>query len=278
VGRWIGPGASLAGLVALGAMQAGELPYGLRLARDERVRIAVRVVAPDAAGRPPIGGAFDLDPAGVGALTLEAPWPAPGAVARLTLRAERLPAPAGTAHRLVLEADVGAGGTPAGRARRELAFDEETTVLFEIARSGDRPLTLAVTAEASTEQVLTAEPPAGAPVRLGLDIQWVEQGQAVSLETNQLNTLVGEAVSYAFHLGGPGAERAAQLRLLPAMLLGGVLQMEVEINATMPGPEGRVLATSRRERWISSDGATSTLSLESGEPARGFRFLVTPHF
>jgi len=265
-------------LLAPGAVSAGDLPYGLRLVRDERVRVEVRVVAPVHPGRPPAGGALDVPSTGPASLVLDPGWPTAGSASRLELRVGRLPPLPGAAHRLELAAELAGGEQVPLRARREMLFDEETTVLFEVARAGDVPLTLAVTAEASSEQALSAEVPAGPPVRLLLEIQWVEQGQAVSLETNQLDTLVGQAVSYAFRLGDPGAERAAQLRLFPALLVGGVLQIEIEINATMPGPDGRVQATSRRERWLSSAGTTSTLSLAAGEPARGFRFQVTPRF
>ena len=48
--------------------------------------------------------------------------------------------------------------------------------------------------------------------------------------------------------------------------------------ATLPDTEQGVMLMSRKEQWLATRGATSSLTLETGEPPRGYRFLVTPYF
>ena len=43
-------------------------------------------------------------------------------------------------------------------------------------------------------------------------------------------------------------------------------------------PRRVMILVSRQEQWLSTKGTTSTLSLASGEPPTGFRFVVTPRF
>jgi hypothetical protein len=99
-----------------------------------------------------------------------------------------------------------------------------------------------------------------------------------SLETNRLSTFVGEPVSYSFRLGSPGQAESAQLTLTPQQILGDVVRVEVDVTATLPGAQEEPLLVSRTEQWVTSRGASSTISLATGEPPSGYRFVVTPRF
>jgi hypothetical protein len=111
-----------------------------------------------------------------------------------------------------------------------------------------------------------------------VEIQWVERGQPVTLETNTLNSFVGQPVSYAFRLGATGEAEALSLKLHPARRVGEALRVEVDVSGTLPGSDGDLQVVARKEQWFSTSGAPSTLSLAEGDPPTGFRFLVTPSF
>ncbi len=107
---------------------------------------------------------------------------------------------------------------------------------------------------------------------------WNGYCNCLTLEKDQLQTFVGQPVTYSFRLGQPGEAESGSVRLLPAQLVGDTLRIEVEMSGTLPDGEGSVAVISRTEQWLSSSGATSSLALETGEPPRGFRFRVTPRF
>jgi hypothetical protein len=205
-------------------------------------------------------------------------WPDPGRPSRLRLEATRRLSATGQTVRIESELTP-AGGGAATSARKEIAFTSDTvTALFEVARDGDRVLTLAVEGELTHRRRYAAYPVVGAPVQFRVDVEWIEQGRAVTLETNRLNTFVGQSVGYSFRLGEIGEAEAASVRLLPVRLLGDTLRIEVELSGMLPDPERGLVAVSRREQWLSTQGTTSELSLADGDPPTGFRFLVTPLF
>jgi len=162
-------------------------------------------------------------------------------------------------------------------AARGIAFDDETTALFEVYRYGERSLTLAIKATATTEMVVAAKRSPGSQVRFRLEIVKVLDGREASLEDNYMNTLVGESITYAFRLSDrPGAE-AVSIVMTPLKLHANIAEIDVEITGKMTLNE-EVILVSRTEHWIASRGATSTLAFESGEPPSGYRFRITARF
>jgi hypothetical protein len=250
----------------------------IHLSEHERIVLEIRVLTAETVEEPEGGFALEVEEASPAELDLRVLWPDPRVPRRLKLRAERALTAAGHVVRLASELQRG-DGTVTARAKRDITFfSETTTALFEVARVGDRVLTLAVAGELTRETTYTARPVVGTPVQFQLDIEWVEQGSAVTLETNHLSTFVGQSVSYSFRLGEIGEAESASVRLLPARILGDTVRIEVDVTGTLPDPEGGVVMVSRQEQWLSTRGTTSTLSLASGEPPTGFRFVVTPRF
>jgi len=206
-----------------------------------------------------------------GLLTLA--WPDGESRSRLRLSAKRGTPGASLAHAIDVDAELTLPDGLVVHAAHHAEFDETGTGLFEVYRLGDRSLTLVVEAAAEIETVFSRHPEVGAPVRFVLEIQRVEEGRVIVLESNELRTLLGEPVSYSFRLGRDRSVHAVEIRIAPVRLTGALLETEIDISGRLPGEEGPWLA-SRRERWIASRGAASTIALESGEPPTGYRFVV----
>lgn len=218
-----------------------------------------------------------VDPLDGGETTFTLAWPDPQSATRLTLRAVQSP-PSGTMeHAVDLEAELTLSAGRTVRSHRRIELDDQATALYEVYRQGDRPLTLVIEAEASQETVIARHPHVGAPVRFLLEIQRVEQGKVISLETNQLQAFEGQSVFYEFQLGDSPDAEAARVSLNPLRVNGSIVEIEVETGGKLPG-EGGLMVIGRRERWVASRGSTSTLAFESGDPPNGYRFLVTPFF
>jgi len=211
-------------------------------------------------------------------LELHVLWPDADRPSRLKLSATRSLTTAG--ERVQLAADLFApDGRRSSQATREILLtSESTTALFEIARENNRVLTLAIDAELSQETFYTAHPVIGAPVQFELEIQWVDQGQPVTLETNRLSSFVGQSVSYSFKLGETGEAESVDLRLMPARIVGDTVHIEVDVSGTLPDGDDAVAMVGRQEQWLATRNTTSALSLAEGEPPTGFVFLVTPRF
>jgi hypothetical protein len=204
-------------------------------------------------------------------------WPDKTSKSDLRLRAEQVPAASNRDHAVDLKVEL---TLPSGRtvlSQRRIELDDRATVLFEVYRHEERPLTLVIEAESSEETVISKHPVVGAPVRFMLEIQRVEQGRTISLETNTLQAFEGQAVSYSFRLGSTPEADAARVSLRPLRVSGAIVEIEVETEGKLPSEDG-LLVVGRRERWIASRGTTSTLAFESGEPPTGYRFLVTADF
>jgi len=220
---------------------------------------------------------LDLDPDGRATLELALLWPDAESRCDIRLEARDRSGGPGAPHlvELVTETRLADGTTT--RRERRISVSESSTVLFEVARVGDQVLTLGIETEIVTEPFLRGRPVAGAPVQLQLEIQRVEEGRSITLETNRLNTLVGEPVAYSFRLGNSDDAPAVRVQMKPLDLSGQVLKLEVEISGTLPVGETTEVA-GRREEWLASRGTTSSFAFVSGEPPTGYRFLITPFF
>lgn len=218
----------------------------------------------------------EVDPDEGGRVDFEVRWPDGRTGVKIQVRAEERLASPGAGHRIGLEAVVEFADGRRVRSEREMSFDERTTVLFEVFRDVDRSLTLAVAASIETRTVFSHRPTAGRPLAFGLEIQRVEAGRTISLETNLLRTLVGESVSYFFDLGGADAE-SVRVQLTPLRIIGEIIEIDAELSGKLPDADDLQII-GRKEHWVTSRGATSTLAFEFGEPPTGYRFLVTPQY
>lgn len=266
-----------AGLLAALAATASTAGPGVGVQERRGVALRVRPLTAPAVAPPP-GGNFemDLDAGRSASLAFAVRWPDEDSTTSVAILAITRP-PQGAANAVRLEATVALPGGERHTASRDLVFDESATVLFEVARSDERSLTLAIEAEEVRETVFSARPTAGDPVVLNVEVAWQENGQSTSLETNRLSTFVGEEVSYAFRLGETGSAEALEVRLKPLGVFGDVLQLRAEISGSIPR-NGKLEVLSRSEQWMVSRGESSALDVTTGDPPVGFRFVVTPRF
>ena len=204
-------------------------------------------------------------------------WPDPDSSCRLKLRVSQDRPSGRQAHAALVEAELVLAGGRKVLSSRKLEFDEDQTALFELYRVGDRSLTLVVEARAEEETVVSRRSTVGAPIRFMVEIQRVAAGRSITLESDFLQTFVGEPISYSFRLGATPDADSVHLTLKPLRISGSLLEIEVDTSGTLPGENGPLLL-GRRENLIASQGAVSTLSFESGDPPTGYRFLVTAEF
>jgi hypothetical protein len=252
----------------------------VNVARRPRITLSIQPLAPS--GQPAeCQGPHRLEvpPGETGQARFRVAWPGPQSLVDVDLRARQGEAPDGWYLGVSLEAKVSTSDGRELRAHRSVGVTDGTTLLFEVLREDDQPLTLAIQATVTTDLVVAQlrTSPVGPPVQFLLEIQRVESGETISLESNELNTLVGEAISYAFRLNRDEATEAVKVVLKPLRLAGEIVEIDVEVSGMLPGND-ELNVLGRRERWVASRGATSILAIESGNPPSGYRFLVTPRF
>lgn len=162
-------------------------------------------------------------------------------------------------------------------ASREIRFGEEGSALFEVFGDGGRRLLLTLKGEQVGRAVVRPLASIGAPVKFSVAVERVDGERIVLLETNELNTFLGQSVEYSFRQGQDEGLEAVRLSLLAISVSGDLLTIEAEISGALPGVGGTVLV-SRRERIVASRLATSRLTATAGTPPAGYRFQVTPDF
>jgi len=204
-------------------------------------------------------------------------WPDDHKTTQVLLRVSPRPPRSGAKHVVLLEAKVTLPDGKKVRATREMVFDESYTSLFEVYRERGRTLVLAVKAEHYRDTRLTVVREPGDPIQFQLEIQRVEGDQSIALETNRMNTFVGDPVTYSFQIGEHGEGVSLSIRLTPQKLYGDVAQIEVDVSGMLSDGE-QTSMISRTEDWLTTRGATSSLSVATGDPPTGFKFLVTPWF
>lgn len=268
-------------LLAIGAMpSAGPADAAPRIQVSRHVNIEISI-SPINVSAAPGTEAKDLSvvarPRQPGETEIGLLWPDPDSACRLKIRVSH-DQPAGRqAHAALIEAELVLADGRKVRSSRKLEFDDDQTSLFEVYRVDDRSLTLVLEARAEEETVVSRRTTVGAPVGFMVEIQRVAEGRSVTLETNYLQTFVGDPVSYSFNLGATSDSDSVHFTLKPLRISGSLLEVEVDTSGTLPGEEGPLLL-GRRENLIASQGAVSTLSFESGDPPTGYRFLVTADF
>ena len=268
------------GLLACCVVASIGAASGVDVVRRPRITLSIQPLAPS--GQPAeCRGPHRLEvpPGDTGRVRFRVAWPEPESLVDVELRARQGEAPAGWYLGVSLDAKVSTSDGRTLRAQRSVGVSDGTTLLFEVLRENDQPLTLAIQASVTTDLVISRAQAAavGAPVQFLLEIQRVERGETISLETNELNTLVGEATSYSFRLNRDNATEAVEVVLTPLRLAGEIVEIDVEISGMLPGNDA-LNVLGRQERWVASRNVTSILAIESGNPPSGYRFLVTPRF
>jgi len=178
---------------------------------------------------------------------------------------------------LLCESSVTRVGRAPVRASREIRLADDGSGLFEVYGDGARRLLLTLRGEQVGRAVVRPLAAVGAPVRFLVAVLRVDAERIVLLETNELNTFVGQSVEYSFRQGQDEGLEAVRLALLPTSTSGDLVTIEADISGALPGAGGTVLV-SHRERIVASRGATSRLSATTGTPPAGYRFQVTPDF
>jgi hypothetical protein len=259
-----------AGLAAFGAAPG---PAGVSRETVWTLEINVVATGPGTGGSL---GTFAMTASRATPGTLEVPlggpgsWP--GGVLRLTAVLDRLLEDGAS---IALASEV----TPrhGRRASAERRFDlrEGGSQLVEIFGDRERHLLISIRGEEGTRPVVRRFAAVGARVLLRVEIERIDGTRSVALETNDLNTFVGEPVEYSFDFGG-GGERL-RLVLTPLSLTGSIAQVRAQITGQLPDVAGPIIL-SRDQSIAASRGATSSVEVVAGDPPRGYRFRITPDF
>lgn len=267
-------GALLAGLLLLPG-NARAIPA---IEEQARLLLTLHVLPADdaASGASVATRSVEIVPGHVASLELDIPWPSPERPSHLKLEAAGSPG-AGEEHDSTLESWLTLPDGRTSHAKREVRIREGTTRLVEIFAEKKRRLILGVEAEKVLRPVVRAGASATRAVRLGVEVQRVQGEQVVSLETNLLDTFVGEAVEYSFQRGGGDELEALRLLLRPIHIEGDLVEVSIEVTGTLPGAPTRLLL-SRSERFVASRGAASSVTVSAEGSSAGYRFVITPAF
>jgi hypothetical protein len=220
---------------------------------------------------------LEIDPKEGGFLEFRMPWPPTGNLGRLALSATGRAGAAEGVQAFRLECSWTPPGEATVRSSRDFRVKPGTTTFMELYNRGGRHLTLALQAEHVLRPVLRKPDPRGIPVRFHVTVERVVDGKGVILESNDLSTLLGEDVGYAFRLGEGESLQTLDLRLRPLSIEGTLIEMEVALRGTL-WVAGSPLYVDRRNRVMTSRAAATPVVAVDGDPPNGFRFQVTPLF
>jgi hypothetical protein len=218
---------------------------------------------------------LEIGPDSAEKASLHVPWGRGGARASIDFTAELTGVPADGVPALRCAATVARPGRQPLHSERRV--EAEATALFEILEENGRRIVLALRTEPVDRPVVHRLAKVGDPVRFRVDVERVDGDRAVLLETNHLNTFVGQSVTYSFRLGRDAALQDVRLDLLPLFVSGDLVTIQAGITGALPG-DGVTSLLSRQERIVASRLATSTVSATTGTPPSGYRFQVTPDF
>ena len=219
----------------------------------------------------------ETGPSKPAAVDFVVPWRPDGASVSVHLEA-RLTSfgPEGEAI-LFCESKATLSGSPPVASSREIRLAEEGSGLFEVFGDAERRLVLTLQGEKADRVVVRPLASVGAPVRFLIAVERVDGERIVPLETDELNTFVGQSVEYSFRHGQDEGLEAVRLTVLPVSVAGELLTIDAEISGALPGAGGTTLV-SHTERIVASRRATSRLAATTGSPPAGYRFQVTPEF
>ena len=219
----------------------------------------------------------DVDPERGGEVEFRLQWPDPSRSTRLTCRLSGQAGPEGGDSRLDASAVLEFPGGERTKAERTFRVRDGGTELFEIYRDERQGLTLALRVHRKVLGLGVAGREVGDRIAFRLGVDGVRGERMVELETNYLNTFVGDTVEYSFRRGDGESGESVQLLMTPVRRHGDIVEVMVEIAGSLPGVERRLLL-SRKEILITTRGATSSVTVTNGDPPAGYRFRVTPLF
>lgn len=239
------------------------------------LHIDVVLVAPPAAGRTVATRTLALDRSDAKVEDVAIAWPGEAAPRALTLSATGRP---GSEPDQLAVALASSFRLPSGQVLRTdstYALRDGSSQLVEVyAQKGTR-LLLALQAERESTPVAGPSDGDIAQVRFRVEVQHVAGEALEPLETNVLDTFLGEAVEYSFERGAGDELETMRISLLPIRLEGSIAEVEVVIDGTLPAPTNRVVV-SRRERLLTTRGSASAVVVSAGDPPNGYRFEIKP--
>jgi hypothetical protein len=259
------------------AMPATATPPGLVERVGLELEVRPMLIVAGQAGSLPVRR-IDVDPRSGGKLELKLQWPDPGATSRLVLRATGSPGPEYGEHGLTLEVEFTLPDGRTSRARRDFRLREGASSLFEVFGSRDDRLTLGLRVERKVLGFERAMKSVGDAVGFKLEVEGVRGSESFALETNRLSSFIGEPVEYSFRRGEGDAVESVRLLLTPRRRTVDLIEVAIEVSGSLPGNDGTRLLLSRTETLFTSRGATSGLTVTSGQPPFGYRFRITPEF
>ncbi len=261
------------------ASVCGSLLAGpVRIVEAVAFRLDVRpmlVVDGEAGGLPNRG--FEIPPGEQGRLRMELPWPDSGRSGVLVLIGKGQSDDPDGELRLELEAVLTLPDGRSVRANRTLIQREGAVGLFEVYRDPSVRVTLGVSAERQIRHVAHRIEAVGDRVLFRLDVDAIRGERVYELESNRMNTFVGEPVAYSFRRGEAELAESVRIELTPLSKTGELVEVLVEISGSLPGQPSR-LVLSRRETLVTSRGATSSVAVTTGSPPAGYRFRISPEF
>lgn len=242
------------------------------------VHLDVLPVATDETGVAPLASRSVEIPAGASVVeSLSLRWPEPEATTALRLDLAGTAGPEGGEHEIRLDARLDLPGDRTVASSRNVRVREGSTQILDLFSDRGRRLLLAVRAERTTRAVALVGPRAGAQVRFRLDVARVEEDRSVPLESNVMDTFLGQGVEYAFRRGEGDELESMRVVLTPVRLEGEIAEIAVEVTGSLPGSPSRVVL-SRSERLVSTRGAASSITVLAGAGPSGYRFTITPDF
>lgn len=265
---------ALAALAALAAASWISPPFAapaIRMESAASLRAEVVLTGPDLPGTI---GFLELEslPRQPASASIDLPWPT-GARLELRLTGE-LDSSAATVE---AEAIVLRGDETLSRAVRRLAVGTSSSTIWEVHRAQGRRIVLGVRVERLARPAVPPPPQVGKPVAFRLFVERV-QGDAVTLlETNDLNTFVGEPVSYSFRRGAGIEEERIRVAVSPLRILDDVVQVSVDLEARLPG-EDAPPPFRRTQTLFVTRGVESSVVAAAGDPPSGYRFRLVAEF
>lgn len=267
--------ALLAGFGA--ALPAAALP-AIRQETLVALTVDAVLVAPPAEGQTVGTRSATLDPVKPTELALSFDWPGGTGTSTLTLSGTGRVAPDGDEHLVTLGSALKLPDGRVVRADWSVRIREGSTRLVEAYADRGVRVLLALKAESVTRPVVAGAARVAPPqVRFRLEIQHVLGESSESLETNVLDTFLGESVEYSFERGQDDDLENLRVSLRPVRLDGDVAEVDVEVTGTLPGSPNRVVI-SRREKLLTTRGSASALTVASGDPPAGYRFQIRPEW
>lgn len=270
----------LAGTLLGGALLAvSELPAAPVVRDAGRVVLTAEIfpLVDDGAALPHAAATLDLDPILPARAVVPFAWPTEGSACRLEIEATGTPGPEGGEHAVTARLVVRLADGRSLASSSTAPIREGTTRIVEGYAERGRRILVALQAERAERLVVGAVARIDHAVRVRLDIARVLGDAVVPLESNLLDTFLGETVEYAFERGAGEDLETMRVGVLPLRIDGDVAVIEVEIDATLPGAPHRVVV-SRREKILASRGAPAALSVTAGDPVAGYRFELRADF